>query len=146
MSMTREEAIRILKNGGVEVCGETDRISEFIAALDVALDALIPPTREDELEAENRELKERIVNWRNYMAPTREQVEKVWRGEWMGSADGYADGELVYDIWECSRCGYVIDEEDDPDMLPQFCPKCCSIMTDEALEMVMERLEAINNA
>ena len=75
--------------------------------------------------------------------PTREQVEKM-RGEWMGSADGYADGELVYDIWECSHCGYVIDEEDDPDMLPQFCPKCCSIMTDEALEMVMERLEALN--
>lgn len=74
--------------------------------------------------------------------PTREQVEKM-RGEWMGSADGYADGELVYDIWECSHCGYVIDEEDDPDMLPQFCPKCCSIMTDEAFEMAMERLEAL---
>ena len=141
--MTREEAIKVLKNGGIKVCGEADRISEFIAALDVALDALIPPTREDELEAENRELKERIVNWRNYMAPTREQVEKM-RGEWMGSADGYADGELVYDIWECSHCGYVIDEEDDPDMLPQFCPKCCSIMTDEALDMVMDRLEALN--
>lgn len=76
MSMTREEAIKVLKNGGIEVCGEADRISEFIAALDVALDALIPPTRENELEAENIELKERIVNWRNYMAPTREQVEK----------------------------------------------------------------------
>ena len=70
---------------------------------------------------------------------SREQVEKVWRGEWMGSADGYADGELVYDTWECSHCGYVIDEEDDPDMLPQFCPKCYAAMTDEAVEMVMER-------
>ena len=74
---------------------------------------------------------------------SREQVEKVWRGEWMGSADGYADGELVYDIWECSQCGYVIDEEDDPDMLPQFCPKCYAAMTDEAVQMVMERLEAL---
>lgn len=74
---------------------------------------------------------------------SREQVEKVWRGEWMGSADGYADGELVYDIWECSQCGYVIDEEDDPDMLPQFCPKCYAAMTDEAVETVMERLEAL---
>lgn len=76
-------------------------------------------------------------------AASRERMKKM-RGEWMGSADGYADGELVYDIWKCSHCGYVIDEEDDPDMLPQFCPKCCSIMTDEALEMVMERLEAPN--
>lgn len=75
---------------------------------------------------------------------SRERMKKM-RGEWMGSADGYADGELVYDIWECSHCGYVIDEEDDPDMLPQFCPKCCSIMTDEALEMVMERLEAMRD-
>ena len=76
-------------------------------------------------------------------AASRERMKKM-RGEWMGSADGYADGELVYDTWECSHCGYVIDEEDDPDMLPQFCPKCCSIMTDEALEMVMERLEALH--
>ena len=75
---------------------------------------------------------------------SREQVEKVWRGEWMGSADGYADGELVYDTWECSHCGYVIDEEDDPDMLPQFCPKCYAAMTDKAVEMVMERLEALH--
>ena len=74
--------------------------------------------------------------------PTREQVEKVWMGEWIGSADGYADGELVYDIWECSECGYVIDEEDDPDMLPQFCPKCYAAMTDEAVDIVMKRLEA----
>ena len=75
--------------------------------------------------------------------PTREQVEKVWRGEWIGSADGYADGELVYDIWECSECGYVIDEEDDPDMLPQFCPKCYAAMTDKAVDMVMKRLEEL---
>ena len=74
---------------------------------------------------------------------SRERVEKVWRGEWMGSADGYADGELVYDTWECSHCGYVIDEEDDPDMLPQFCPKCYAAMTDKAVEMVMERMEAL---
>ena len=76
---------------------------------------------------------------------SRERVEKVWRGEWMGSGDGYADGELVYDIWECSHCGYVIDEEDDPDMLPQFCPKCYAAMTDEAVQMVMERLEALQS-
>lgn len=37
--------------------------------------ALRSVSREQELEAENKELKERIVNWRKYMAPTREQVE-----------------------------------------------------------------------
>lgn len=77
--------------------------------------------------------------------PTREQVEKVWMGEWIGSADGYADGELVYDIWECSECGYVIDEEDDPNMLPQFCPKCYAAMTDKAVDIVMKRLEVLKD-
>ena len=132
MSMTREEAIKVLKNGGIEVCGEADRISEFIAALDVALDALIPPTRENELEAENRELKERIVNWRKYMAPTREQVEKVWRGEWVG-----VPSMGVYDTAR-SKCGYC------PGIRfwsSDFCPHCGAPMTDEAVQVVMERME-----
>ena len=134
MSMTRKEAIKVLKNGGIEVCGEADRISEFIAALDVALDALIPPTRENELEAENRELKERIVNWRKCMAPTRERVEKVWRAHWNESTHL---GGFVY----CSRCGYNALEANNY----TFCPKCGSPFTDEAVEIVMERLEGMDN-
>lgn len=135
MSMTREEAIKVLKNGGIEVCGEADRISEFIAALDVALDALIPPTRENEPEAENIELKERIVNWRNYMAPTREQVEKSWRGEWKENKNVAIESAI------CSKCKTVFQAYYGN---YQFCPRCGAAMTDEALEMVMERLEALN--
>lgn len=45
------------------------------------------------------------------------------RGTWEGSADGYADGELVYDTWTCSECGYTV-ETDDPDALFKFCPNC----------------------
>lgn len=141
MSMTRKEAIKVLKNGGIEVCGEADRISEFIAALDVALDALIPPTRENELEAENRELKERIVNWRKCMAPTREQVEKVWRGEWRLFDDCANEG--LY----CSQCGKKVYrvEYANVKMATRFCPNCMSAMTDEAVDMVMERLEEVQN-
>ena len=80
-----------------------------------------------------------------YCDKRREQVEMVWMGKWIGSADGYADGELVYDTWICSECGHVIDEEDDPDMLPQFCPKCYAAMTDEAVDIVMRRLEALKD-
>ena len=127
--MAREEAIALL-NEQYETCKRIydcsadqrksyPNVPQFMEALGMALTALRPVSRE--------------------------QVEKVWRGEWMGSADGYADGELVYDTWECSHCGYVIDEEDDPDMLPQFCPKCYAAMTDEAVEMVMERLEALKD-
>ena len=44
-------------------------------------------------------------------------------GTWEGTADGYADGELVYDTWTCSECGYTVDT-DDPDDLTKFCPNC----------------------
>lgn len=135
MSMTREEAIKVLKNGGIKVCGEADRISEFIAALDVALDALIPPTRENELESENRELKERIVNWRKYMAPTREQVEKM-RGEWIIEDAGDGDRRK-----KCSLCNQPISGWWGRD---KFCAECGAPMTDEAVEITMRRLEALN--
>lgn len=45
------------------------------------------------------------------------------RGTWEGTGDGYADGELVYDTWTCSECGYTVDT-DDPDCLTKFCPNC----------------------
>lgn len=45
------------------------------------------------------------------------------RGTWEGMADGYANGELVYDTWTCSECGYTV-ETDDPDDLTKFCPYC----------------------
>ena len=143
MSMTREEAIKVLKNGGIEVCGEADRISEFIAALDVALDALTPPTRENELEAENRELKERIVNWRKCMAPTREQAEKVWMGcSWCNNEGKKSEN------WECSLLddrGFSVVVGDEVVWTnAEFCPVCGKPLTDEAVEMVMERLEALH--
>lgn len=129
MGMTREEAIKVLKNGGIEVCGEADRISEFIAALDVALDALIPPTRENELEAENRELKERIVNWRKYMAPTREQVEKAWMGEWILDED---DGK-----YQCDNCKIKFPVN------YNFCPYCGGAKTEKAMQKVIGKLESL---
>lgn len=46
-------------------------------------------------------------------------------GYWIGEGDGYADGELVYDVWYCSECNYCIDDgTDDPEMLPNYCPNC----------------------
>ena len=67
---------------------------------------------------------------------SREQVEKVWRGEWVG-----VPSMGVYDT-VCSKCGYC------PGIRfwsSGFCPHCGAPMTDEAVEMVMERLEALEN-
>ena len=60
-------------------------------------------------------------------------------GEWQGEADGYADGELVYDVWRCGDCGHI-EETDDPDLLPRFCPNCGRAMTPEAWAELEKRL------
>mgnify|MGYP000169608375 CR=1 FL=1 len=74
--------------------------------------------------------------------PTQEQVEKVWRGEWNYSHTTEIDHFAVV---KCSKCGheafaialYVKDGN--------FCPHCGASMTDEAVEMVMNRLETMKD-
>lgn len=52
-------------------------------------------------------------------------VAPVRHGHWIGEGDGYADGELVFDVWHCSECDYCIDDgTDDPERLPKYCPGC----------------------
>lgn len=63
----------------------------------------------------------------------REQVEKVWRSEWK---------IFDYDYF-CSRCGTGL--EDYYIKRFKFCPFCGAPMTDEAVQMVMERLEALKD-
>ena len=65
---------------------------------------------------------------------SREQVEKVWRAHWNESTHL---GGFVY----CSRCGYNALEANNY----TFCPKCGRPFTDEAVEMVIERLEALKD-
>ena len=82
---------------------------------------------------------------------TREQVEKVWRGEWewfdetVGTPiDGY---EREWG-WRCSKCKTVLpDEFDNPDDSPamRFCQWCGAPMTDEAVETIMKRMEEMRN-
>ena len=64
---------------------------------------------------------------------SREQVEE-WRGVW-----------VPYTNWwefRCSICRGRIGNIKAYD----FCPHCGAPMTDEAVEMVMERIEALHNA
>lgn len=67
---------------------------------------------------------------------SREQVENVWRGEWIGTPN-----MGVYDI-ACSKCGYSTGIRF---WSSDFCPNCGAPMTDEAVEMVIERLEEMRN-
>ena len=68
---------------------------------------------------------------------SREQVEKM-RGEWLfpifvGQRD--ANDPRC----QCSECGSV----ETPLARHRFCPSCGAPMTDEAVQMVMERMEAL---
>ena len=59
---------------------------------------------------------------------SREQVEKVWRGEWQ------KDIPMGY---KCNSCeGLIVGQT-------PFCPVCGKAMTDKAVEMVMERWKEV---
>ena len=68
---------------------------------------------------------------------SREQVEKAWRGEWIGMTDD--DGCTWY---ECSQCEHDLDSLEVPN---HFCPACGAPMTDEAVETIMKRMEEMRN-
>lgn len=73
------------------------------------------------------------INWNgSECAITRRQVEKM-RGAWvyMTDDDGCA--------WtECSKCEHELDSLEEPQ---NFCPRCGSPMTDEAVDILWARLE-----
>ena len=117
MSMTKEEAIKWLE----EIVQDTDTYwGSCSKALQKELD----------------EQKQVFLLALSALRPiSREQVEKVRRGEWIGMTDD--DGCTWY---ECSRCEHDLDSLEDPN---HFCPACGSPMTDKAVDMVMERLEAM---
>ena len=121
--MTRKEAIALL-NEQYETCKRIydcsadqrksyPNVPQFMEALGMALTALRPVSRE--------------------------QVEKVWRSEWNQDECG----RVV-----CNRCGSIaaIGTENalhNAKKYDRFCFYCGAPMTDEAVEMVMERLEAL---
>ena len=108
--MTREEAIKRIDEQ-YKICEEFYYLSaspekdypgvmSYMEALAVAISALRPVSRE--------------------------QVEKVWRGEWIPVEDN-----AFYN--RCSKCEKIAIGKH------SFCRNCGSPMTDEAVEMVMER-------
>ena len=66
---------------------------------------------------------------------SREQVEGI-RGEWMHDGPKFEGGT---DWYHCSKCG---TKETGVYVKYNFCSHCGAPMTDEAVQMVMERLEA----
>ena len=114
--MTREEAIELLCYGDW-----LNVISEHIGKQDT-----------------ERIAKAMCIVGKALRSVSREQTEKVWRGEW-------EPGNPI-----CPICGKGKFDDLDADIwadwMPNFCPHCGAPMTDEAVEMVLERLEALKDA
>ena len=115
--MTREESIeeleRLLRHWDLIDEGIYDLSEHDQDAVEIALTALRPVSRE--------------------------RVEKVWKGEW--NQDEH--GRVV-----CSRCGSICaigtkNTLHNAKKYDRFCFFCGAPMTDEAVDMVMERLEAL---
>ena len=57
-----------------------------------------------------------------YSLPDADVVEVV-HAEWIGTwGDGYANGFIVYEEFECSRCGCVHHADGEPTW--DYCPNC----------------------
>ena len=130
MSITREEAIeeleRLLRHWDLIDEGIYDLSEHDQDAVEIALSAL--------------------------RAASREQVEKVWRGGWIAVRESEITGfnpEFAgcdpIGGYKCSRCKEeaVLDCNDEF-VLDNFCPRCGAPMTDEAVQMVMRRLEEMH--
>ena len=126
--MTREEAIALL-NEQYETCKRIydcsadqrknyPNVPQFMEALSMSLSALRPVSRE--------------------------QVEKVWRGEWV-----IGEPDVLGVPIHCSRCGWGSDHADQRKWMEYnghlFCGHCGAPMTDEAVDIVMRRLEVLKD-
>ena len=117
MSITREEAIELKAAVGRLMYSNNKDVRDYNALIDFIESALRPVSRE--------------------------KVEKVC-GEWLNFYNDFSTAE-------CSKCGELFDVSDTDENLKvlfdafkkyyRFCPNCGAPMTDEAVQMVMERLE-----
>ncbi len=61
---------------------------------------------------------------------------EVHRGRWIPiEYDSYADGDPVWDKFECSECGH--EHNGEKDTLTAFCPDCGAYMKEERTELLL---------
>lgn len=113
--MTREEAIETLENHTQYFVPVQD-----LGALNMAIAALRPVSRE--------------------------QVEKVWRGcNNCRTCNSCAYRYIKAEEEPCWSCNTNIYSNYKPEPNRKFCSACGAPMTDEAVEMVIKRLEALKD-
>ena len=73
----------------------------------------------------------------------REQAEKVWRGEWV--EEPYSTKSERNRTIHSKKCICSVCNKSNGRKKENFCPACGAPMTDEAMQIVMERLEALED-
>lgn len=128
MSMTLEEAIKLLKQyqGYDPMFPDGETLKHAFDLTDETVDILLTALR----------------------PVSREQVEKVWGGEWEFDA---AEPNGKFGGIRCSKCHAAVsfggeNAFHNAKAFDSFCPFCGAPMTDEAVEVVMERMEKLKNA
>ena len=136
--MTREEAILLSAYTGfllVQDFSDVHKFCEDTLGRPIWTHEFADKDVQKEIQNKLRPQIMKLIQSTNALRPvSREQVEKVWRAHWNESTHL---GGFVY----CSRCGYNALEANNY----TFCPKCGSPFTDEAVEMVMERMETLHD-
>ena len=122
--MTREEAIKLLKQyqGYEPMFPDGEKLKHAFDLTDETVDVLLSALR----------------------PVSRERVEQVWRGcSWCNNEGKKPEN------WECSLLdddGFSVTVGSEVVWTnAEFCPVCGRPLTDEAVEMVMERLEALKD-
>ena len=116
--MTLEEAIKLLKQyqGYDPMFPDGETLKHAFDLTDETVDTLLTALR----------------------PVSREQVEKVWRGEWNNINPAVLKPGVSW-VCRCAKCGCPQDYKHN------FCQNCGAAQTDEAVEMVMERMEALKD-
>ena len=123
MSMTREEAIKLLKQyqGYEPMFPDGETLKHAFDLTDETVDTLLSALR----------------------PVSREQVEKVFGGKWEEETYTTVSGRcrvIHSKKCTCSACGKANGRAK-----TNFCPHCGAPMTDEAVDMVMERMDRCIN-
>lgn len=138
--MTREEAILLSAYTGFLLAPDFSEVHKFCEntlGRPIWTHEFARPALQNEIQEKLRPQIMELVQSISALRPvSREQVEKVWRGKWIGMTDD--DGCTWY---ECSRCEHDLDSLEEPN---HFCPACGAPMTDEAVGMMMKRLEDLH--
>ena len=138
--MTREEAILLSAYTGfllVQDFSDVHKFCEDTLGRPIWTHEFADKDAQKEIQNKLRPQIMKLIQSTNALRPvSREQVEKVWRGEWIHT---HSSDNFWTEVWKCPYC----DFEDNYGGCFDFCPFCGAAQTDEAVEMVMERMEGI---